>query len=205
MVNNVTHFFKAIWYKLTGHAHDQIDGFMENPKTVRNAYEVIIRYKRGNIQRYKLAIGIQLGLIREKENSLESLTANVNELEKMKSAAIAKMKTIAAKLQKAGTPDEEIEQHPDYVRCVTASNNFDATLEKKNAYIAKLKKEIERAQEDIESHKLQLTTLHRDLDNIAMELSEVIADYSSKRKQKEIADMLSGIGIDDTPAELTQK
>ena len=205
MANSVTHFFKAIWYKLTGRAHNQIDRLMENPKAVRNAYEVIIRYKRGNIQRYKQAIGILLGLVREKENSLEHLAADITELKKMKAAAIAKMKTIAAELQKAGTPDAEIEQHPDYVRCVTASNNVDVTLEKKNAYIAKLKTEIERAQEEIESHKLQLTTLHRDLDNIAMELSEVDADYSTKRTQAEITELLSGIGIDGTSAELTRK
>lgn len=205
MANSITHVFKGIWYKFTGRAHDQIDKLIENPKTVRNAYEVIIRYKRGNIQRYKLAIGMLLGLVREKENALEPLAANVNELEKMKAAAIAKMTTIAAELQKAATPDEEIEQHPDYVRCVTASNNLDTTLEKKNAYIAKLKKEIERAQEEIESYKLQLTTLHHDLDNIATELSEVVADYSTKRTQEEIAELLPGIGIDDTSAELTRK
>lgn len=205
MANSITRFFKAIWYKLTGQPHDQIDRLMENPKTVRNAYEVIIRYKRGNIQRYKQAIGMLLGVVREKENSLEHLAVNINELKKMKVAAIAKTKTIAAELQKAGTPAEEVEQHPDYVRCVTASNNFDATLEKKNARVAKLKTEIERAQEDIESHKLQLTTLHRDLDNMATELSEVVADYRTERMQEEIVDLLSGIGIDSTSAELTEK
>lgn len=205
MTNSITRFFEAIWYKLTGRAHDQINRPMENPKTVCNAYEVIIRYKRGNIQRYKQAIGILLGLVRQKENALEHLAANITELKKMKAAAIAKTKTIAAELQKAGAPDEEIEQHPDYVRCVTASNDLDSTLEKKNAYIAKLKKEIERAQEDIESHKRQLTALHRDLDNIAMELSEVVADYSTKRKEEKIAGLLSGIGIDGTSTELTRK
>lgn len=205
MANSITPFFKAIWYKFTGRTHDQIDRLMENPKTVRNTYEVIIRYKRGNIQRYKRAIGMLLGLVREKENSLEHLAANITELKRLKAAAIAKTKTIAAEIQKAGTPDAEIEQHPDYVRCVTAFNDFDATLEKKNARVTKLKKEIQRAQEDIESHKLQLTTLHRDLDNIATELSEVVADYSTERKQEEIADLLSGIGIDGTSAELTEK
>ena len=205
MTNSITHVFKEIWYKLTGRAHDQIDRLMEDPKTVRNAYEVIIRYKRGNIQRYKQAIGMLIGLVREKENSLEHLAADITELKKTKAAAIAKTKAITAELQKAGTPDEEIEQHPDYVRCVTASNNFDSTLEKRSAYVVKLKKEIERAQEEIESHKLQLTTLHRDLDNIAMELSEVADDYSTKRTQEEITELLSGIGIDDTSAELTRK
>lgn len=205
MANSITRFFKAIWYKLTGRTHDQIDRLIENPEVVRDAYEVIIRYKQRNIQRYKKAIGMLLALVRQKEKSLEHLAANINELQKTKAAAIAKTKTIAAELQKAETPDEEIKQHPDYVRCVTASNALDSTLKKKNTRVAKLKKEIERAQEDIESHKLQLTTLHRDLDNIATELSEVVADYSTERKQEEIADLLSGIGIDGTSAELTER
>lgn len=198
MANSITRFFKAIWYKLTGRTHDQIDRLIENPEVVRDAYEVIIRYKQRNIQRYKKAIGMLLALVRQKEKSLEHLAANINELQKTKAAAIAKTKTIAAELQKAETPDEEIKQHPDYVRCVTASNALDSTLKKKNTRVAKLKKEIERAQEDIESHKLQLTTLHRDLDNIATELSEVVADYSTERKQEEITDLLSGISIDST-------
>ena len=205
MANSITRVFKAIYYKLTGRAPDHIDRLMENPKTVCNAYEVIIRYKRGNIQRYKKAIGMLLALVREKENSLEHYTSDITELKKMKAAAIEKTKTVAAELQKAGTPDEEIERHPDYVRCVNASNNLDSTLEKKNTYIAKLKTKIKRAQGDIESHKLQLTALHRDMDNMATELSEVIADYATEREQEEIAALLSGISIDGTSAELTRK
>jgi len=205
MANSITRFFKGIWYKLTGQTHDQGDRLIENPEVLRNAYEVIIRYKRGNIQRYKKAIGMLLAIVRQKENSLEHLAANITELKKTKVAAIAKTKAIAAELQKAGTPAEEIEQHPDYVRCVTASNALDSTLEKKNARVAKLKREIERAQEDIESHKLQLTTLHRDLDNMATELSEVVADRIAERLQEEVVDLLSDIGIDGTSAELIEK
>lgn len=205
MANSINRFFKAIWYKLTGRTHDQIDRLLENPEIVRDAYEVIMRYKQRNIQRYKKAIGILLALVEQKKNSLEHLAVDINELKKIKVDAIAKTKTIAAELQKAETLDEEIEQHPDYVRCVTVSNDLDSTLEKKNAYMAKLKREIERAQEDIESHKLQITALHRDLDNIATELSEVVADYSTERTQEEIADLLSGTGIDSTSAELTEK
>ena len=205
MANSIIRFFKAIWYKFTGRPHDQIDRLIENPEVLRDAYEVIIHYKQRNIQRYKKAIGILLAIVKQKENSLEHLTNNINELEKVKADAIAKMETIAAELQKAETPDEEIEQHPDYVRCVTASNDLDSTLEKKNARVVKLKREIERAQEDIESYKFQITVLHRDLDNIKTELSEVVADHITERMQEEIVDMLSGIGIDGTAAELTEK
>lgn len=198
MANSITRFFQAIWYKFTGRTHDQMDRLIENPEVLRNAYEVIIRYKQRNIQRYKKAIGMLLAVAKQKESSLELLAADINELEKIKANAIAKTKTIVIDLQKAGTPYEEIEQHPDYVRCVTASNDFDATLEKKNARVAKLKTEIKRAQEDIEAYKLQLTVLHRDLDNIKTELSEVLADCITEREQEEIVDLLSGIGIDET-------
>ena len=173
MANSITRFFKPIWYKLTGRVHNQVDRLVENPEVVRNAYKVIIRYKQRNIQRYKKAIGILLGIVEQKKNSLEHLAADINQLEKIKTNAIAKTETITTEPQKAGTPAEEIEQHPDYVQCVTASNDLDSTLEKRNARVAKLKKEIARAQEDIESHKFQITALHRDLDNIETELSEV--------------------------------
>ena len=205
MTNSITRFFKPIWYRLTGRAHNRVDRVVENPEVVRNAYKVIVRYKKRDIQRYKKAIGILLAIVEQRKNSLEHLAANINELQKIKADAIAKTETITAELQKAEIPDEEIEQHPDYVRCVTASNALDSTLEKKNARVAKLTKEIARAQEDIESHKFQITALHRDLDNIETEISEMVADHITERMQEEIVDLLSGISIDGTSAKLTEK
>ena len=120
---------------------------------MRGAYEDIIRDKQGNIQRYKNAIGQLIALVEQKKNSLKGLTDDIDKLEQMKAGAIAKAKSTSAELQKAGTPDEEIKQHPDYVRCVTSYNDFHSTLEEKNARIDELEQDIERAQEDIQSHK----------------------------------------------------
>ena len=204
MANGITRFFKAIWYSLTGRAHEQADRLMENPEAVRGAYEDIIRDKQGNIQRYKNAIGQLIALVENKKNSLKGLTDDIDRLEKMKAGAIAKAKSTAADLQKAGTPDEEIKQHPDYVRCVTSYNDFHSTLEEKNARIDELEQDIERAQEDIETHKVQITGLHRDLDKIKTEQSEAVADLITAREQEEVADLLSGISTDGTSAELSR-
>ncbi len=204
MANGFTRFFKAIWYSLTGRAHEQADKLMENPEAVRGAYEDIIRDKQGNIQRYKNAIGQLIALVEQKKNSLKGLTDDIDKLEQMKAGAIAKAKSTSAELQKAGTPDEEIKQHPDYVRCVTSYNDFHSTLEEKNARIDELEQDIERAQEDIQSHKLQITGLHRDLDKIKTEQSEAVADLITAREQEEVADMLSGISTDGTSAELSR-
>lgn len=204
MSNGITRFFKAIWYTLTGRAHESADRMMENPEAVRGAYEDIIREKQGNVQRYKQAIGQLMALVEQKKGTLKGLTDDINRLEDLKSGAIAKAKTTATELQRSGMGPEEVKQDSEYVRCVTAYNDFHSTLEEKNARVIELEADIERAQEDIEAHKLQITSLHRDLNKIKTEQSEAVADLITAREQEDIADMLSGISMDGTSAELTR-
>ncbi len=204
MANGFTRFFKAIWYTLTGRAHESADRMMENPEAVRGAYEDIIRDKKGNIQRYKQAIGQLIAIVEQKKSTVQSLTDEVDRLEELKSGAIAKAQQTATALQGEGLAQEEIKSHPEYTRCVTAYQDFNSNLTEKNGRITELENEIEGAQADIESHKLQITSLHRDLDKIKSEQSEAVADLITAREQEEIADMLSGISMDGTSAELTR-
>ena len=202
MANGFTRFFKAIWYTLTGKAHESADRMMENPEAVRGAYEDIINDKKGNIQRYKQAIGQLIALVEQKRSTVKSLTDEVERLEELKSGAIAKAQQTAADLQGEGLSPEEVKQHGEYARCVTAYQDFNSNLTEKTGRITELENEIEGAQADIESHKLQITSLHRDLDKIKSEQSEAVADLITAREQEEIADMLSGISMDGTSAEL---
>ncbi|MDE0401401.1 MAG: hypothetical protein OYL97_17330 [Candidatus Poribacteria bacterium] len=204
MANGFTRFFKAIWYTLTGRAHESADRMMENPEAVRGAYEDIINDKKGNIQRYKQAIGQLIALVEQKRSAVKNLTDEVERLEELKSGAIAKAQQTAAELQGEGLTQEEIKQHGEYTRCVNAYQDFNSNLQEKTGNITELENEIEGAQADIESHKLQITNLHRDLDKIKSEQSEAVADLITAREQEEIADMLSGISMDGTSAELTR-
>lgn len=204
MANGFTRFFKAIWYTLTGRAHEQADKMMENPEAVRGAYEDIIKDKMQNIQRYKNAVGQLIALVEKKKTSLKGLTEDVEKLERLKSGAIEKAKSTASGLQNDGLSDEEIKQHSEYVRCVTAYQDFASTLEEKNAHITDLEEDIERAQSDIESHRIQMQSLHRDLDKIKTEQSETVADLITAREQEQIADMMSGISTDGTSEELSR-
>ena len=204
MANGFTRFFKAIWYTLTGRAHESADRMMENPEAVRGAYEDIIKDKKENIQRYKQAIGQLIALVEQKRSAVKNLTDEVERLEELKSGAIAKAQQTAAELQGQGLAQEEIKVHAEYTRCVTAYQDFNSNLQEKTGRITELEGEIEGAQADIESHKLQITNLHRDLDKIKSEQSEAVADLITAREQEEIADMLSGISMDGTSAELTR-
>ena len=204
MANGFTRFFKAIWYTLTGRAHESADRMMENPEAVRGAYEDIINDKKGNIQRYKQAIGQLIALVEQKKSAVKNFTDEVDRLEELKAGAIAKAQQTAAQLQGDGLSQEEIKVHAEYTRCVTAYQDFNSNLMEKSGRITELENEIEGAQADIESHKLQITNLHRDLDKIKSEQSEAVADLITAREQEEISDMLSGISMDGTSAEFTR-
>ena len=204
MANGFTRFFKAIWYTLTGRAHESADRMMENPEAVRGAYEDIINDKKGNIQRYKQAIGQLIALVEQKKSAVKNFTDEVDRLEELKAGAIAKAQQTAAQLQGDGLSQEEIKVHAEYTRCVTAYQDFNSNLVEKSGRITELENEIEGAQTDIESHKLQITNLHRDLDKIKSEQSEAVADLITAREQEAISDMLSGISMDGTSAELTR-
>ncbi len=204
MANGFTRFFRAIWHTLTGKAHEQADKLMEDPNAIRGAYEDIIRDKQGNIQRYKSAIAQLMASVEKKKGALNTLTDDVDRLEKLKTGAINKAKSTADDLLKAGTPEDEIKQHPEYVRCVTSFNDFHSTLDEKNARIDELEEDIETAQSDIETHKIQIQGLSRDLDKIKTEQSDAVAEMITAKEQEEIADMLSGISMDGTAAELTR-
>ncbi len=204
MANGITRFFKAIWYTLTGRAHETADRMLEDPNAIRGAYEDIISDKKGNIQRYKQAIGQLIALVEQKKSAVKTLTDEVSNLEELKSGAIAKAQQTAADLQKEGMSPEEVKQHTEYTRCVTAYQEFNTNLQEKEGRITDLESEIETAQADIDSHKIQITTLTRDLDKIKNEQSEAVADLITAKEQEEIADMLSGISTDGTSAELTR-
>ena len=196
--------FKSIWYMLTGRAHEMSDKIMENPEAVRGAYEDIIKDKKENIQRYKGAVGQLMALLKQKQVSVQELTQEITRLEDLKKGALAKAKQVANDLQSQGISPEEIKTDVDYTKCVAAYNDFSSTLTEKEARIGELEEDIQRAQQDIDGHKVQLETLTRDLKKIQEEQSEAVADLISARETEEIADMLSGISKDGTNQELVR-
>ncbi len=204
MANGFTRFFRAIWYSLTGRAHEQADRILEDPNAVRGAFESIISDKMESLQQYKNAIGQLMALVEKKKGSLKSLTEDVEKLEILKTGAIQKAKSTAAELQQQGTADEEIKQNAEYVKCVTAYQDFNSTLEEKNARITELEADIEESEKQIDSHRNQMKTLHRDLDKIKEEQAETVGDLVIAKQQEQIADLMSGISTDGTSEELSR-
>lgn len=169
---------------------------MDNPEAVRGVYEDIIRDKQENIQRYKQAIGQLIAIVEQKKGSLKGLTDDIEKLEKMKAGAIAKSKNVSSELKLSGLSDREIKQHPDYIKHTHSYNDFDSTVNEKNARIDKLEPDIASAQQDIEHHKSNIVQLHHDVEKIKTEQSEAVADLITAREKEEINGILSDIKVD---------
>jgi len=199
MLQTMTRFLKALWYTITFRAHEKADELMQNPMVVHAIYEDIINEKQDKLIRYKKGVEWLTNLIDLKRNSLEGLTPDINNIEKLKERAITVQNNKVAEMENAGTSVEEIQQHPSYLRCITAINNYQSILDKKYTFLDKLKKDIEQKQTDIESITQQLTHSQNDLDIIKQEQSEYVAELIREREQEEIDIMLSGMKVEGIP------
>ena len=133
---------------------------------------------------------------------LKGLNEEIAKLEDLKAGALAKAQATVAKLQQQGVAKESITNDADYQKCLSAFNDFSATLSEKQARITDLESDVENYSKDIDSHKIQLQELAREIDQVKSERSEAVADVISARQEKELADALSGIGEDNAASRL---
>ena len=107
-------------------------------------------------------------------------------------------------LQAAGKSMAEIKASEEYVKCMTAFNDFTSTSAEKNEHIVELETDVNDLQSNISGHKVQLQQLVRDLDKLKEESAATVADIITAKEEEEIADMISGISNDRTSKELEE-
>lgn len=202
MFKAIGNWFKAVGYLLTGQIDAAREALDTNPKTIRAKYDAIVRDKLGQIQTYKKAVA---GLIAQQENKiarLKELTADVEQLERLKAGALAKAKQTVAEMTKSGRSKEEVQLSPDYAKCLGAYNDFNATLREKQKRIEEIEGDVGEYKTNIANHKIQLQQLIRDVENIKAESHEAVAEVITAKQEKELADTLAGIAVDGSAEEL---
>lgn len=166
--------FKATWYTITGRAREEGNKLlMQNPFAIRDAYEVIITYKRSNIQRYKQAIGQLVAIKEQKKNSLQRLNGEIDAMEDRIANILENRNKKTDELLETGISEQELPQHTDYIRLDDAYNDLVTTLEENNVRVARLKREIQRAEEDTELYKDEIGVLHRSVEKLKSEQTDV--------------------------------
>ena len=202
MFGAIGRWFKAVWYKLTGAMDQARRGLDTDPHVMRAKFDDIIKGKVNQIHTYKQAVATLIAQQEKKMAKVKSLTNEVQKLENLKAGALAMAKQAVAKLQGEGKTNEVVHADPNYKKCLTAYNDFAATLTEKQDHIKDLEGDIGEYDGSIANHKINLQQLQRDIEKLKSEAADAVADVITSKEETELADMINGISKDGMAKEL---
>ena len=202
MFGAIGRWFKAVWYKLTGAMDQARRGLDTDPHVMRAKFDEIIKGKVNQIHTYKQAVATLIAQQEKKMAKVKSLTNEVQKLENLKAGALAMAKQAVAKLQGEGKTNEVVHADPNYKKCLTAYNDFAATLTEKQDHIKDLEGDIGEYDGSIANHKVNLQQLQRDIEKLKSEAADSVADVITAKEERDLADMINGISKDGMAKEL---
>jgi len=202
MFGAIGRWFKAVWYKLTGAMDQARRGLDTDPHVMRAKFDEIIKGKVNQIHTYKQAVATLIAQQEKKMAKVKSLTNEMQKLENLKAGALAMAKQAVAKLQGEGKTNEVVHADPNYKKCLTAYNDFAATLTEKQDHIKDLEGDIGEYDGSIANHKINLQQLQRDIEKLKSEAADAVADVITSKEETELADMINGISKDGMGKEL---
>ncbi|HJO09945.1 MAG TPA: hypothetical protein QGH16_08840, partial [Verrucomicrobiota bacterium] len=157
----VWRYVKSFLYLITGQIDKSRKALDSNPNVMRAKFDDIIKGKVEQIHTYKQAVATLIAQQEKKMAKVKSLTEEVQKLENLKAGALAMAKQAVAKLQGEGKTKEDVHADADYKKCLTAYNDFAATLEEKKDHIKDLEGDIAEYDDSIANHKINLQQLQR--------------------------------------------
>ncbi len=198
----VWRYVKSFLYLITGQIDKSRKALDSNPNVMRAKFDDIIKGKVEQIHTYKQAVATLIAQQEKKMAKVKSLTEEVQKLENLKAGALAMAKQAVAKLQGEGKTKEEVHADADYKKCLTAYNDFAATLEEKKDHIKDLEGDIAEYDGSIANHKINLQQLQRDIQKLKSEAADAVADVITAKEERDLSDMLNGISKDGMAKEL---
>ena len=195
-------YVKSFLYLITGQIDKSRRALDSNPNVMKAKFNDIIKSKVDQIHTYKQAVATLIAQQEKKMAKVKALTQDVRKLENLKAGALAMAKQTVAKLQGEGKTKEEVHADPEYKKCLTAYNDFAATLTEKQDHIKDLEGDIGEYDGSIANHKINLQQLQRDIEKLKSEAADAVADVITSKEERDLADMLNGISKDGMGKEL---
>ena len=195
-------YVKSFLYLITGQIDKSRRALDSNPNVMKAKFNDIIKSKVDQIHTYKQAVATLIAQQEKKMAKVKALTQDVRKLENLKAGALAMAKQTVAKLQGEGKTKEEVHADPEYKKCLTAYNDFAATLIEKQDHIKDLEGDIGEYDGSIANHKINLQQLQRDIEKLKSEAADAVADVITSKEETELADMINGISKDGMGKEL---
>ena len=204
MFRAIARFFKSIGYLLTGKVDNQTRNLNRDANVIRAKFDEIGNGQRQSVRDYTSAIATIISQQEKKKQRLHKLSEEQVQIERRKSGAIALAKKTAADLKKSGKTSEEIKQDPTYTRCLAGFQDLSSSFEKVVSEISELENDIQRYQEQINNHKVNLTRLKNRIEKTKKEAADTVADVISAQEERKMNEVLAGISVDGTARELEE-
>ena len=204
MFSAIGRYFRAIGYLATGRIDAARRAVSTDPAAIRATFDHVIRDKTRRINEYKDAIAKLIVQHEEKLRKVRQQTEEVNRLEQLQQGAAAKARQVVQQMQASGRNLDEIKASEDYKKCLAAYNDFAAKAPEKQTRISEYEADVERLDEQIRSHKLQLQEMLREIDTLREEQATTVAEVITAKEEEEINTMLAGISTDRSSRELQE-
>lgn len=202
MFNAIGRYFRAMGYLVTGRIDAARSALSTSPHVVNATYDQIIEDKKKSIQQYKDAIARLIVQHEAKMSKIKAETESINRLEQMREGAAAKARSVVAEMKATGASIEQIKSGEEYQKCMLAYQDFSSKIEEKTPRIAELESDVQETDSTIAGHKIQLTDMLREIENLRGEQVEAVAEIITAKEEAQLNDMLSGISKDRTSREL---
>lgn len=202
MFRALSRYFRAVGYLFTGRIDQARRQLSENPHVIRATYDRVVEEKTARIAQYKDAVAAMIATQEKKKAAIRDLGAEVEKLERLKEGASAKAKSLVDELRAKGVSMDAVRENSEYKRCLTAFNDFGASLLEKSARIDELEAEVEELDKNLGDHKVQLQALMREIEKLKQEADRTVAEVMTAREEENIANMLAGISDDRYAKEL---
>ncbi len=201
MFKAVGKYFRAVWYLMTFRVDKASETLRMNPGVISANYDRVIDEKRSRLNQYKDAVSAMIAQEESKKEKLRQITDEIGKLEKLRSGAAAKAKSL---VEKYNGDVNAVRNDPDYVKCQAAFKDFSSTLAEKQQRASELDEDLKQLVANVSGHKTQIQSLMRELDKLKEEKHDAVADVLSASEEKQIADMMTGLSNDRTSEELRE-
>ena len=197
MFKAIARFFRAVGHMLTGKIDETTKGLNEDPHVVRARFEELIERRRESILQVRNAVA---GLIRNAERKQHELKGTLEEIGK-KERLMNGAKAMAAKIAK-GKLREEVNQNPEFIKCMKAYQDFKSSLEILLQRKESLQIDVDETEKEAKGYEIQLQGLHRELQELVDEKERSVADVAIARETRSANEAIAGISNDGTADDL---
>lgn len=195
-------WFSALLRKIFGIFGRKADGLEEDPDVIAATYDNSIKKSQDRYRTTRDAVAKLMSIEDKKRQQLNTLTAEIDRLGRVKSGAAAKAKARVQELQAKGFTPDQIKADAEIIRHQTAFNQADAELNKKMASSKDLSEVLERMQGNLARMKANLESMQRNAESLKTEKQEAIADVVSAKEMQTVNDLVAGISSDTTDKDL---